>query len=67
MDELGYLKGGLEMKRMGVREGRSQDKVLIKAQSLILHLQFIKGRPQDPSFVSAGLGCKASSVGSLFF
>ena len=42
MDELGYLKGGLEMKKDGVWEkNEAKKKVLIKAQSLILSAVFI--------------------------
>lgn len=52
-------KGGWKWKGRGAREGWSQDKVLIKAQSLILQLHLIKGKPQNPSFISAGLCCKA--------
>ena len=48
-----YLKGRLEIKSNRVQEkDEAKTKVLIKAQSLILQLQLIKGRPQNPSFVS---------------
>jgi hypothetical protein len=62
MENWVYLKGGLEMERTGCE----RDKVK-KGQSLILQLQLTKGKPQNPSFVSTGLCCKASSAGSQFF
>jgi hypothetical protein len=45
----------------------AKTKVQIKAQNLILQPQFMKGKPQNTSFVAAQLCCKASSAGSLFF
>jgi hypothetical protein len=47
-------------RRMKPRQGSDQ------AQNLILQRQLIKGKPQNPSFVSAVL-CWTSSVDSLFF
>jgi hypothetical protein len=38
---------------------------LIKAQSLIFSSVFIYEKPTDPSFVPAGLSCKARSAGRL--
>jgi hypothetical protein len=59
MENWVYLKGGLEMEKDEVQgKAQSQDEVLIKTQDLILQLQLIKGRPQNPSFVSTGLCAK---------
>jgi hypothetical protein len=67
MEKWVYLKGGLEIKKDRVQEeDEAKTKVMIKAQSLILQLQLIKGNPQNLSF-SAGLSCKASPVGCLSF
>jgi hypothetical protein len=57
--EAGNVKGGEGERRMKTRQ-----RILIKAQSLIFTSVFIYGKPTDPSFVSAGFSCKASSAGS---
>ena len=49
MGELGDLRGGLEMKRNGVREkDEAKTKFLIKAPSLIFITVFTEGKPTDP-------------------
>jgi hypothetical protein len=58
-------EAGNEKGRAGERRMKPKQRFLIKAQSLIFSSAFIKGKTPDPSFVSAGLCSKGSSVGSL--
>ena len=51
---------GNEKRWMVERRMKPRQRFLIKAQSLIFSSEFIQGKPTDPSFVSAGLNCKAS-------
>jgi len=60
----GYLEGSLEMKK----DKQDENKTKVSDQGSQFNFQlciYIGKNPTDPSFVSAGLCCKASSAGSL--
>jgi hypothetical protein len=62
MDELGIpeREAGNEKGLAGERRMKPRQGFLIKAQSLIFNSAFIYGKSTDPSFVLAGLSCRAS-------
>ena len=68
MDELGYLKGGLEMKKDRVREkDEAKTKVLIKAQSLIFSTAYIKGKTIKPMPKTVMMGINSTAVKLIGF
>jgi hypothetical protein len=65
MNELGYLKGRLEMKKDG-GVGGGNTKFLIKAQSLIFSTVFIYRDPTDPILCFSWIMLQSKLRGAVY-